>query len=55
VEGRKGSVGREGKSLPPLLLLQLAPPPSLPCLPGYSVTPYLPALSWIRLGQQEAK
>ena len=32
---REVSAGGKGKSLPLLLLLQLAPPPSLPCLPGY--------------------
>jgi hypothetical protein len=36
---REGSAGREEKLLLPLLLLQLASPMSLLCLPGYSVTP----------------
>lgn len=51
---REGSVGREEKSLPPLLLLRLASPPSLhPCLPGYSVTPRCPALSGFGLASEE--
>ena len=33
------SAGREGKLFPLLPLLQLAPPPSLLCLPGYSTPP----------------
>jgi hypothetical protein len=35
---REACVGRKGKALLQLLLLQLAPPLSLPCLPGYLVT-----------------
>lgn len=38
-EGKLVWAGRWSLFRPPLLLLQLAPPPSLQCLPGYSVTP----------------
>ena len=37
-----------------LLLLQLVPSPSLPCLPGYSVTLH-PELNEVRLGYGEAE
>ena len=39
-----------GSPLPLLLLLQLAPPLSLLCLPGYRVTMRHPALSPVGLG-----
>lgn len=51
---REASTGREEKSLLQLLLPQLALPQSLTCLPGYSVTPCFPALSWVWLGCREA-